>query len=276
MDRSGEHHAVRGQHRRRQDPGDDDDERPGHARHALEHEQSGECAHPAREARQLPGGVAACELRQQREEVAAAGVHVHQRRPLLDRDHERQAERIAAQHRAGDQVRHGPEPQAARTATNATPQPTTSIKASAARSASVLAPSASMRRGQHRRRGGGRADDGEAAAADEAVADKPGEQRHDACLGRQVGEARVGHRLRQQQPGDARAREQVGDRGSCCHRPRASYPKAGRALPGVARGAQHADGPTACGRHRERGVVAQPRASAVRYSTVTLLARLRG
>ena len=75
VDVSGEHHAVRGQRRSCEDPGDDDDERPRHARQALEDEEPRQCDHPARQARQLPGGKPPHELRQQREEIAAPGVY---------------------------------------------------------------------------------------------------------------------------------------------------------------------------------------------------------
>jgi hypothetical protein len=75
---------------------------PG-TRHPLKNQQAEERRQPTQQTRDLPGMNAAQQLRQQGKEAAARGVHADQVRPLLDGDHQRQSEGVAAQHRTGDE-----------------------------------------------------------------------------------------------------------------------------------------------------------------------------
>ena len=59
----------------------------------------------------MPRRVSAQDLRNEGKEAGSLGVEIHQVRPLLDRDHERETESIAAQHGARDQVRERAEAQ---------------------------------------------------------------------------------------------------------------------------------------------------------------------
>src|SRR5579872_2674141 len=77
----------------------------------LEREEPRERREPAAEARPLPRGKISRELDEQGEEAAGGHVHRGDQRPLLHRDHERQSEGVAAQHRPCDEARQGAKPQ---------------------------------------------------------------------------------------------------------------------------------------------------------------------
>ena len=195
---------------------DDHHQRTGHACQAFEPEQPRECDEATRNTRRLPCCIAAHHLGSQREEIGAAGLQVHQVRPLLHRDHQREAEAVAAQYRARDQVRHRAQAQTSRQDegdAGADHQERSERDALG----EIAAPERERRGGQHGGGRGGRGDDGKAAAADEAVARQSGEQADHARLGRQVGNPRVSQRFGQQQTRDRQPGEQIRAGTPCCH-----------------------------------------------------------
>src|SRR5215469_4279984 len=111
MDGARQDNTVRGEQRRRQYACDDHYERTGYPRDVLEREQPAERNETASETRHVPVAVVARKLHDERKEPVAVRLHVDQVRPLLDRDHQREPEGVAAQHWAGDRARHRTESQ---------------------------------------------------------------------------------------------------------------------------------------------------------------------
>ena len=112
-------------------------------------------------------------------------MQIDEMRPLLHDDHESETERVAVQDRARDQVRHRAESQAAREQESDAGAPDEQRRQDEAQGR--VATGETQRRGrQHRGRGRGRGHDRVTAAAEDAVADKPREQRDYARLRRQA------------------------------------------------------------------------------------------